>query len=87
MFIILIQLSDIFLSYVFIMSLKLLFFWQRTRLVLAAKGIKYDCVNINLKEKPEWFFELNPLGKVPVIETPDGKVLYESALCCGRSLS
>ena len=57
---------------------------QRARLVLKAKGIEYDCVNINLKDKPEWFFELNPLGKVPVIEMPDGKVLYESAICCGE---
>lgn len=55
---------------------------QRARLVLKAKGIEYDCVNINLKDRPDWFYELNPLGKVPVIEMPDGKVLYESAICC-----
>lgn len=55
---------------------------QRTRLVLAAKGIEHECVNINLKDKPEWFFELNPVGKVPVIELPGGKVIYESAICC-----
>ena len=58
--------------------------FQRARLVLAAKGIEYERVNINLKDKPEWFLELNPLGKVPVIEHPDGKVIYESAICCGR---
>lgn len=57
-------------------------FAERARLVLAAKGIEYECVNINLKDKPEWFYELNPLGKVPVIEMPDGKVIYESAICC-----
>lgn len=57
---------------------------QRARLVLAAKGIPYECININLKDKPEWFFELNPGGKVPVIEHPNGKVMYESAICCGR---
>lgn len=57
---------------------------QRARLVLKAKGIEYDCVNINLKDRPDWFYELNPLGKVPVIEMPDGKVLYESAICCGE---
>ncbi|CAH3195019.1 unnamed protein product, partial [Porites evermanni] len=33
-------------------------FAQRARLVLAAKGINYECVNINLKDKPDWFFEL-----------------------------
>ena len=52
--------------------------------MLKAKGIEYECVNINLKDKPEWFLEMNPLGKVPVIEMPDGKVLYESAICCGE---
>ena len=57
---------------------------QRARLVLAAKGINYECVNINLKDKPDWFFDLNPVGKVPVIEQPDGAVIYESPICCGR---
>ena len=57
---------------------------QRTQLVLSAKGIPHECININLKDKPEWFFELNPIGKVPVIEHPNGKVIYESAVCCGK---
>ena len=52
--------------------------------MLAAKGIEYECVNINLKDKPEWYFEMNPLGKVPTIEMPDGKIIYESAICCGK---
>ena len=51
--------------------------------MLAAKGIEYECVNVNLMDKPEWFIEMNPAGAVPVIELPDGKVLYESAICCG----
>ena len=54
--------------------------------MLAAKGIEYECVNINLKDKPEWFLDLNPVGKVPTLEHPDGKVIYESAICCGRHL-
>ncbi|XP_066457113.1 glutathione S-transferase omega-1-like [Eleutherodactylus coqui] len=55
---------------------------QRARLVLAAKGIKHEVVNINLKNKPEWFFEKNPLGLVPCLETSDGKIIYESAIVC-----
>ena len=51
--------------------------------MLAAKGIEYECVNVNLMDKPEWFIEMNPAGAVPVIELRDGKVLYESAICCG----
>ena len=35
----------------------------------------------NFMSRPDWFFFLmNPLGKVPVIELPGGKVLYESAI-------
>ncbi|XP_056147771.1 glutathione S-transferase omega-1-like [Lampris incognitus] len=57
-------------------------FAQRTRLVLHAKGIEYDTININLKEKPEWFLEKNPLGLVPTLETPSGQVVYESPITC-----
>ena len=33
----------------------------------------HDVVNINLMEKPDWFLQKNPDGKVPVIEH-SGKV-------------
>ena len=61
--------------------------FYRRPLVLAAKGIDYECVNVNLKDKPDWFLDLNPGGTVPVIEQPDGAVIYESAICCGRYTS
>jgi len=35
---------------------------------------------VNLISKPEWLFERNPAGTVPVIEYK-GNVLYESAIC------
>ncbi|XP_016298391.1 glutathione S-transferase omega-1-like [Sinocyclocheilus anshuiensis] len=57
-------------------------FAQRTRLVLNAKRIKHDIVNINLKNKPDWFLEKNPLGLVPTLETPSGQVIYESPITC-----
>lgn len=38
----------------------------------------YDVVNCNLKEKADWLVERNPGGKVPVLETKDGVVIYES---------
>ena len=53
---------------------------QQTRLVLAHKGIPFEVVNINLRNKPEWFLLKNPLGKVPCIEI-DGKIIYDSAIC------
>lgn len=57
-------------------------FAQRTRLVLNAKGIKHDTVNINLKDKPDWYFEKNPLGLVPTLENGRGQVIYESPITC-----
>ncbi|XP_062287017.1 glutathione S-transferase omega-1-like [Scomber scombrus] len=57
-------------------------FAQRARLVLNAKGIKYDTININLKDKPDWFLEKSPFGLVPTLETPAGEVVYESPITC-----
>lgn len=55
-------------------------FAQRTRLVLEHKQIQYETVNVNLKDKPDWFFEKNPLGLVPILEQDD-KIVYESGIC------
>ncbi|NWS95025.1 GSTO1 transferase, partial [Mionectes macconnelli] len=57
-------------------------FAQRTRLVLRAKGISYEIININLKNKPDWFFEKNPSGLVPVLETSKGQLIWESPITC-----
>ncbi|XP_066476471.1 glutathione S-transferase omega-1 [Tiliqua scincoides] len=57
-------------------------FAQRTRLVLEAKGIKHETVNINLKNKPDWFFEKSPFGLVPVLETSKGQLISESPITC-----
>uniref|UniRef100_A0A8C9G0P0 Glutathione S-transferase omega n=1 Tax=Pavo cristatus TaxID=9049 RepID=A0A8C9G0P0_PAVCR len=57
-------------------------FVQRTRLVLRAKGIRHEVVNINLKNKPDWIFEKNPDGLVPILETSKGQLIYESPITC-----
>ncbi|KAK2896730.1 hypothetical protein QQF64_005725 [Cirrhinus molitorella] len=57
-------------------------FAQRSRLVLTAKGVKHEIININLKDKPDWFLEKNPSGTVPVLETSSGQVIYESPITC-----
>lgn len=57
-------------------------FAQRTRLVLKAKGIWHEIININLKNKPEWFFKKNPFGLVPVLENSKGQLVYDSAIIC-----
>ncbi|XP_070566435.1 glutathione S-transferase omega-1-like [Ptychodera flava] len=50
---------------------------QRSRMALAAKGIKFELVNCNLMKKPEWLLARNPKGLVPVLEH-DGIVVFES---------
>lgn len=54
---------------------------QRTRLVLEHKNIPYETINVDLKNKPSWFLERNPLGLVPVLELDD-KIVYESTATC-----
>jgi len=55
-------------------------------LVLHAKNIPHEVINVNLQDKPEWLLERNPLGKVPAIEFAGGhdskvrKILYESLI-------
>jgi len=54
-------------------------FAMRTRLVLAAKKINYERVNINLASKPDWFLTKNAGGTVPVLEQDD-RILTESLI-------
>jgi glutathione S-transferase len=49
----------------------------RTRLVLDGKGIAYEVVEVDLRDKPGWLRELNPRNRVPVLDD-GGTVLYES---------
>ncbi|XP_006160454.1 glutathione S-transferase omega-1-like isoform X2 [Tupaia chinensis] len=63
-------------------SIKFCPFAERTRLVLEAKGIWHEVININLKNKPEWFFKKNPFGLLPVLESSQGQLVYESAITC-----
>jgi glutathione S-transferase len=48
----------------------------RVRLVLAEKGLEHETVEIDLDNRPAWLFDLNPAGRVPVLD--DGFVLPES---------
>ncbi|XP_050297766.1 pyrimidodiazepine synthase-like [Anthonomus grandis grandis] len=51
---------------------------QRVMLVLDAKKIAYDVVNIKLYSKPEWFYDVCPSGRIPALELETGDVLYDS---------
>ena len=44
---------------------------------MRAKGVEFEVTFINLQEKPDWFLEISPHGKVPVLKVDD-EVLFES---------
>ncbi|XP_043214576.1 glutathione S-transferase omega-1-like isoform X2 [Amphibalanus amphitrite] len=58
-------------------SMKMCPFAQRTRLVLSAKNIPHEVVNVNLKTKPAWYLSLYEPGLVPALEQ-DGLFVPES---------
>jgi len=43
---------------------------------------RYDIVHVYLRDMcPDWIRNRHPTGGVPVLETDDGQVLYESLVC------
>jgi glutathione S-transferase len=50
----------------------------RVRLALAEKAADYATVEVDLRDRPAWIYDLNPSGKVPVLD--DGFVLPESTM-------
>jgi len=54
---------------------------QRAAIQLAEKGIAYQRVYIDLSNKPEWFLQLSPLGKVPLLRVGDAAI-FETVVIC-----
>ena len=54
-------------------------FAQRTRLLMAEKSLDYALEEIDLTNKPDWFYRISPAGKVPCL-VHDGVTLLESAV-------
>jgi len=52
---------------------------QRARIVLEEKSIPHEIEFIDLANKPGWFLDISPLGKVPVLLI-DGDPLFESSV-------
>ena len=46
-------------------------------IILRAKDVDFEVTYINLREKPDWFLEISPHGKVPVLVV-DEQPLFES---------
>jgi glutathione S-transferase len=58
---------------------------QRANIALREKGDPFAVVYIDLLDKPDWFLELSPLGKVPVLRVerpglPDAAIFESAAI-------
>ncbi|UCE89808.1 MAG: glutathione S-transferase family protein [Pseudomonadota bacterium] len=62
-----------------LISFKLCPFVQRSAITLLYKNVDFDITYIDLADLPQWFSDISPLGKVPVLKV-DGTVLFESAV-------
>ncbi|PPS41191.1 glutathione S-transferase family protein [Chroococcidiopsis sp. TS-821] len=54
---------------------------QRAAILLLEKNIPHQKTYIDLANKLEWFRQISPLGKVPLLKV-DTEVLFESAVIC-----
>ena len=57
-------------------------FCVHTKIYFACSVHRYETVNVHLKRKPSWLLERNPKGRVPVLEHPDGRIVFESIVVC-----
>jgi glutathione S-transferase len=55
---------------------------QRAVIALTEKGVAHERTYIDLADKPAWFRELSPLGKVPLLVVNGETALFESAVIC-----
>lgn len=54
---------------------------QRAVIALAEKQVSFERIDIDLRNKPEWFLKLSPLAKTPVLKV-DEHAVFESAVIC-----
>jgi glutathione S-transferase len=55
---------------------------QRSIITLEEKNITYTRTDIELAEKPLWFNQKSPMGKVPILLVDEKHALFESAIIC-----
>ncbi len=53
---------------------------RKVRIALREKNIRFEWIEAAPSDPGNRIASLNPLGKVPVLETDDGRVLFDSAL-------
>lgn len=55
-------------------------FVQRSVITLNYKNIEHHMTFIDLDNPPDWFAEISPFGKVPLLRVDDDAVIFESAV-------
>lgn len=54
-------------------------FAYRVRLALAEKGIEHELHTIDLQDIPDWYYDISPTGKVPLLKRGEN-VIWESTV-------
>jgi glutathione S-transferase len=62
-----------------LISHKLCPYVQRAVIALSEKGVAFERIDVDLAQKPDWFLQISPLGKTPVLLVGDTAV-FESAV-------
>ncbi len=62
-----------------LISFKTCPFVQRAAITLGYKNVEHKVTYIDLADPPDWFLEISPLAKVPILKV-DGEILFESAV-------
>ena len=47
---------------------------------MRAKDVDFDVTYVNLRDKPDWFLEISPHGKVPVLVVDDAPLFESNAI-------
>ena len=63
-----------------LISFKICPFVQRSVITLNYKNVPYRITYIDLANPPDWFHEISPFGKVPLLKVNESDVLFESAV-------
>jgi len=63
-----------------LISFKICPFVQRAVITLLHKNIPHTVTYIDLSAPPDWFLDISPFGKTPVIKIDDKHVIFESAI-------
>ena len=63
-----------------LISFKICPFVQRAVITLLHKKVDHKLTYINLASPPEWFLQISPFGKVPVLRVDEQHVIFESAI-------